>query len=87
MTEPNNPIRLKFVPNKPIPALIECLESLLSEAQSGELRGLVYITHHLNSAFVSGNAGDCGSRFELLGTTIAAGLDNYRRRQEKDEGE
>ncbi|HEC61460.1 MAG TPA: hypothetical protein ENI27_04325 [bacterium] len=85
MTEPDNPVSLKIARNVPEPALIECLESLLSEAKSGDLRGLVYITHHLNSVFVSGNAGDCGSRFELLGTTIAAGLDNYRRRQEKDE--
>ena len=85
MSEPDNPLRLKCVPNKPNLALIECLESLLSEAKSGELYGLVYITHHLNAEFTSGNAGECGNRFELLGTTIAAGLDYYRRRQERDE--
>lgn len=81
------PIELELKRAEPIPEVIECLESLLAEAQSGQMRSIVYLSFGRDGDWSSGNAGERFNRHYVLGCFMGAALDYYHRRREDDTGE
>ena len=80
----DEPISLEVKRSEPIPALIECLESLLDRAKTGELRTLVYWAFEREWAWESGNSGDIENRQFVFGAMMQTVLDFYSRRREND---
>ena len=80
----NEPISLEVRRAEPIPALIECLESLLDRAKTGELRTLVYWAFEREGTWESGNSGDVENRQLIFGAMMQTMFDFYSRRRESD---
>lgn len=78
-------ISFEAVRYAPIQELVECLESLLARAKSGDLRSIVYLAMD-KDVTESGNSGETYDRHVVVGQAIGMGLDYYMRRREADKG-